>query len=277
MQKKDILSSDVKPAGEGMVWITSMGLALGLTMIVFLLGMIVYNGLEVFWPKPVVQLELKEGSTAGLSNAPVFAGQIVKSQDKAVQKQAKSGAPATPHQEYQLFVGNKDVYGFGYKFIDHSEILAQTRPTDVVVAERLEYGNAIFVSRELQLADGTVLAADSPKFDETLHALIKESNQRRSEIREIERDEIGEINIELEKIRLAKRAIDAKGGELSEKDRAQLAQAEVRKGELQIEYEQLASQARKLRDLQHVNKLVYTTIDGAERSMATGDLIGFLR
>ena len=72
MRTKKIFSGDVKPAGEAWVWVTSMGLAVGLTMIVFLLGMILYNGLEVFWPKPVAQLELREGSEAGIRNAPVF-------------------------------------------------------------------------------------------------------------------------------------------------------------------------------------------------------------
>lgn len=275
MHKKDIFSSDVKPAGEGMVWITSMGLSLGLVMIVFLLGMIVYNGLEVFWPKPVVQLELREGSTAGLNNSRVFAGVIVKSQEKAVQQLAKEGAPQVIQKEYQLFVGNKDVYGFGYKFIDNAEIVQETRPFDLVVAERLEYGNAIFISRELKLADGSVIATGDRQFDETLHDLIKESNRRRAQIREIERDEIGAINIEFEKIRLAEREIEAKGGELSAKDREKLAEAELRKIDLQAEYEELAQQARELRELQHANQLFYTTVDGAERSVATGDLLHY--
>lgn len=275
MHKKDILSNDVKPAGEGMVWITSMGLAVGLTMIVFLLGMIVYNGLEVFWPKPVVRLELRDGSTAGLNSAPVMAGEIVKTQLKAVQELAPDGSALPPQREYQLFVGNKDVYGFGYKFIDVAEVAATTHPADLIVAERLEYGNALFIPRQLKLADGSLIPFRDPAFDQTLRALVREGNDRRGKIRGIERDQIGEINRELEEIRLLRRAIELKGPGVSSSDEAKLAAAATRTGELQSRYESLAAQARELRDRQHANTLVYATVDGAKRTLPTGDLIHY--
>jgi phosphate transport system permease protein len=275
MQKPDFLNSDVKPAGESWVWVTSMGLGVGLTMIVFLLGMIVYNGLEVFWPKPVVRLELKAGSNAGLNNAPAFGGEIVKTQEKAVQALADDGSPLPPQREYQFFVGNKEVYGFGYKFIDNAEIVAETRPTDVVVAERLEYGNAIFVPKEFRLADGSVIAAADAAFGRTFDRLVKEGNARRATIRKIERDQIGDINRQLERMRLERRAIENKGPVVSPADQRRLADFETTTADLQAKYEQLAAQARELRALQSVNRIVYTTMDGVERSLPSGDLIDY--
>lgn len=275
MRKKDFLSDDVKPAGEGMVWITSMGLAVGLTMIVFLLGMIIYNGLEVFWPKPVVRLELKAGSTAGLNNAPAFGGEIVKTQEKAVQALADDGSPLPPQREYQLFVGNKDIYGFGYKFIDHAQIAAEARPAGIVVAERLEYGNAIFLPKQLTLADGAVVLAADPAFDRTFARVVQEGNERRAEIRRIERDQIGEINRQIDRIRLGRRAIEAKGREVAPADREILAGYEADTVRLQADYELLAAQARELRARQNVNRIVYTTLDGAERTLPSGDIIGY--
>ena len=258
-----------------MVWITSMGLAVGLTMIVFLLGMIVYNGLEVFWPKPVVRLELKEGSTAGVNNAPAFGGEIVKTQAKAVQALAADGSPLPSQREYQLFVGNKDVYGFGYKFIDNAKIVSESRPPGVVVAERLEYGNAIFIPKQFTLADGSTVAADDSGFQSTFERLVKAGNERRAEIRRIERDQIGDLNRKFDSIRLARRAIEARGGEPTPADREKLAEFDATTTALQAEYEMLAAKARELRALQDANHIVYTTLDGAERTLPTGDLIGF--
>jgi phosphate transport system permease protein len=275
MQKPDFLTSDVKPAGESWVWVTSMGLSVGLTMIVFLLGMIIYNGLEVFWPKPVVRLELKPGSTAGLNNAPAFGGEIIKTQRKAVQLVADDGSPLPPQREYQLFVGNKDLYGFGYKFIDNAEIVTESRPTDVVVAERLEYGNAIFVPKEFKLADGSVMAASDAAFGQIFDRLVKEGNARRATIRAIERDQIGDINRELERIRLQRRAIENKGPVVSSADQRRLADFETTTADLQAKYEQLAAQARELRALQSANQIVYTTMDGAERTLPSGGLIDY--
>ena len=45
-----------------MVWLTAMGLTIGLVMVVYLIGLIVVNGLTAFWPTRVAQIELQEGA-----------------------------------------------------------------------------------------------------------------------------------------------------------------------------------------------------------------------
>ena len=68
--------------GEPFVWGTAMGLAVGLVMIVYLLGLIVVNGYDAFWPKRVARIELSAESTARLHEAPTLVGEIVKQQQK---------------------------------------------------------------------------------------------------------------------------------------------------------------------------------------------------
>ena len=53
---KDLLKVHAAP-GEPFVWLTSMGLAIGLLMVVGLLCVIVINGLPVFWPGRVVSCQ----------------------------------------------------------------------------------------------------------------------------------------------------------------------------------------------------------------------------
>jgi phosphate transport system permease protein len=274
MRTKKIFSGDVKPAGEAWVWVTSMGLAVGLTMIVFLLGMILYNGLEVFWPKPVAQLELREGSEAGIRNAPVFGGELVKSQEKRVLALGADGEPLPPAREFQLFVGNKDAYGFSYKYIDALEVERMSYPEDVMVAERLEYGNAIFRPRSIRLADGTEMAASAASFLGTFEHLIEEASERRQTIRRIERDEIGAINREIENIRLERRSIEI-AGEPSAADVERLQALDLRLSRLQADYEVLAAEARELRNRQEADELSYVTLDGTERTLPTGNIVGF--
>ena len=43
-----------RPLGEVNIWLASIGLSLGLIMIFGLLGIIVFNGLEAFWPKTIM-------------------------------------------------------------------------------------------------------------------------------------------------------------------------------------------------------------------------------
>ena len=272
--KKPFFSTTFKPIGESWVWVTSMGLAIGLVMIVFLLGMIIYNGLEVFWPKPVARLELREGSQAGIGGSQVFAGEIVKTQTKKV---AAVGSDAPPGQEYQLFVGNKDAYGFTFKYIDADQISAITYPKNLIVAERMEYGRAIFEPVELRINDGSVITAEQPAFYPTLEKLISQANERRRVIRKIERDQIGEINRELETIRLRTRAIEAKANRSAADERQLIEVFPAAVAELQSRFAVLAAEARSLRDLQEVDKLIAKTPDGMDRTIIIGSLIEISR
>ena len=48
--------------GEPMIWLTGGALLLALAMIIFLLAWIAMQGLTTFWPQPVVEVELHDGS-----------------------------------------------------------------------------------------------------------------------------------------------------------------------------------------------------------------------
>src|SRR4030095_2347837 len=71
--------------GEPMVWLTAMGLTIGLAMGVYLIGLIIVNGRAAVCPARVAQIDLREGSKAGMNNAPQLGGKIVKIQQKAIQ------------------------------------------------------------------------------------------------------------------------------------------------------------------------------------------------
>ena len=50
--------------GEPLVWLTGLGLAVGLLMIFTILAVIVYEGVGVFWPKNMVEAKMKDGKRA---------------------------------------------------------------------------------------------------------------------------------------------------------------------------------------------------------------------
>ena len=104
--------------GEPLVWLTAMGLTIGLLMVVYLIGLIVVNGLTAFWPARVAQIELREGSKAGINDSRRLGGKIVKVQQKAIQ-----GDGTRDQSEWQVLVGNKDAYGFGFKYLDCADIV----------------------------------------------------------------------------------------------------------------------------------------------------------
>jgi phosphate transport system permease protein len=51
------------PRGEPWVWFSSLGLIVGLVMVLGLLGLVLMNGLSVFWAPPVPVVRLDDGTS----------------------------------------------------------------------------------------------------------------------------------------------------------------------------------------------------------------------
>lgn len=243
------LRRDGRPAGEPLVWLTAMGLSLGLAMIVALLMVIVGNGMAVFWPKRVHELTLADGT--------VLLGEIVKARER------RDGQG----EEIQVFVGNRDAYGNGFRWLDVASVAAWAMPAGIVEVERTEYGDAIGRPVRLALGDGTQIPADDPGFRAKLDELVREVVRRRAEIFHLERRVIGRnsrlINEQEILLRRARRTGDE---QLAERARAE-------QQRLKAEYERLAEEASRLRALQNAHRLVIRLADGRERRISLGAVV----
>lgn len=254
---KDLLKVHAAP-GEPFVWFTSMGLGIGLLMVAGLLGVIVMNGLPVFWPGRAVAVKLKENIPSPVPNSSEIVGEIVQERTKSVKVLGADGEPAADQKEIQLFVGNKDTYGFSFVFLDSSSIGSIGRPRNMLVLERVEYGDAFGTPVGLQFADGQRIEAGSVGFDSALQELIRDGNARRAKIEKIERIEIGHINSQMTELRV-------KGRDSAESQK-QIA-------ELDEKYNVLASEAKTLRLKQTENQIVLRLPNDVEKSIAIGNII----
>lgn len=264
-----------RPKGEPYVWFTGMGLALGIVMIVFLLGLIVYHGVEVFWPHRVVEVTLIEGSTAGIRGSNVLAGIVRKRQAKKVrtvtEAKVEQGSAFSEHKrEWQLFVGNKDVYGFSFVYIDKDQIQTVRYPQDLMKIERLEYGDAIGYPL-LLIEGGKKIPSDSPLFAKRLAAQVEAVNRRWREIRRIEKSEIGRINYEINKLRLKEKGLKRQKGEAGR----ELERLQERLEALQEHYQLLADRSQGLRAKQEENFLIYRLATGEEKKLALGQIVDY--
>ncbi len=109
--------------GEPWVWATGAALAVTLLIAATLIVVILVNGLGVFWPSELEKLELKGGTAVlgeQVQREEVFQGEGLRNQYK---------------------VGNRDLYGLDFRWIDETEVAKRTRPEDAIALEREEYGN----------------------------------------------------------------------------------------------------------------------------------------
>jgi phosphate transport system permease protein len=250
-------------AGEPFVWLTAMGLTLGLMMVVGLLGIIVSNGLPVFWPKAVYEVTLKPGVTNPVpKGGESFAGELVQTRIKRTPVLTASGEKEENQNELQYFVGNKDIYGINFAFVNSVDVAKVSLPKEIYTVERMEYGDAFMYPLEITLSDGSKISAAEPGFNQKFLEAVEASNALRDQISHIEKTQIGRINTQINDLKV-------KRGN-SPTDARQVA-------DLEASYEKLAADARELRQKQQSVKLTYRAPNNVEKTLPISDVVGFFQ
>jgi phosphate transport system permease protein len=180
-------------SGEPFIWLTGGALALALLLVAGLIGLILYNGFGFFWPKDVLRLTLQSGK--------IMTGQLAD----------REAVPGKPGQyRIKLKVANRDLYGADFQWVDESEIVKREQPSHVVVIERTEWGALIGTLKEVRRGDQVVTPGPEAAWAEVEKAL-PDARRLRSEIRRVEKRDIGRINYAQEQLRLRLRRLELRG------------------------------------------------------------------
>jgi phosphate transport system permease protein len=113
---------------RAMTWLTGGTLALNLLLVAGLLGLLFWNGAGAFWPRPIVDLTLTDGTKV--------LGEV-----HDVETIPQEDSRALPATRLKLKVGNRDLGGAEFQWVDESQIASRAYPKNAVVLERTEWGN----------------------------------------------------------------------------------------------------------------------------------------
>ena len=105
-------------------------------------------------------------------------------------------------------VGNRDVFGSDFRWVDEADIHARTTPKDVVIVERREWGPAY--GRIHTMTDQ--IYVEGQEMRSALNSILVRGRELRESIDHIERNEIGDINHQIEDLRLKERSLALDGG-----------------------------------------------------------------
>lgn len=248
------MNKKFKTPGEPLVWFSSLGLTIGLSMVIFLLAVIFANGIGVFWPYRVAEIKMKPGSEKSSVAARIL-------------KKVKND------QEWQLFLGNKDIYGQAFEFVSKNDVTQVSYPGNVLSMERLEYGEAIGFAKILEEKGGTQIESMAKEFDEKLGTLVDESRERWNQIRDTEKKQIGAINLKMERLNVRKRSIERSGSAATKQAEIQEIDSEAKT--LQNQYDVLAKRASELRARQEEDFLTYRLASGEEKRLPVSQIVHF--
>ena len=116
--------------GDSYIFVASIGLLLSLLMVIWICVIILTKGLGFFWPRDVVQLRMEDGKS--------YLGEPWESKEDKIQQE--NGA-YTLLERIQLKIGNRDLYGLDFKWLNEAKISERIKPDNAFIFERLEYGN----------------------------------------------------------------------------------------------------------------------------------------
>ena len=244
-------------SGSLFIWLSGGALACSLLLIGGLLTLIFINGMGYFWPKDLVQLTLKDGTRV--------LGEMVDTQ-----RIPGTVSPEFPEGQarIQLKVGNRDLYGQDFRWVDEEDIAQRAWPEDVVAFERREWGN--FYGWIAEVRDGdTRLAQGREEAWKALYPLLDQTESIHQEIHHIERDVIGAINYDIERARLTLRELELKG--TLPRDSAVSLQQDIQKRELA--YQEQVQRLEGLYEQLHRYRVTLIDVAGEEKSFPIGGMV----
>lgn len=251
--------------GDSLTALCGGALALNLLLILSLLGLIAWQGFSFFWQKPLTQFELTDGRKV--------LGEVHARESRPIEVGAAEGSSG---YRLQIKVGNRDLNGADFLWLDESEIAARSEPTDVVLLERLEWGN--FYGRPARLLSGSTVLADGAEASwQALGPMLAAKEKVRDDIRDLEKGDIGAINTRIDRLRLERRRAELDLG-LSETERAsRFAAVAAATAEAEAEYQTLADNLFRQRETLMAETLEMAAADGTVQTIPVGAIVSAIQ
>lgn len=250
--------------GNSMTALCGGALALNLLLIIGLLVLIASKGLGYFWQKPVVELVLEDGTR--------LLGEI------NLRQETPRGAwknSTQPEYRIRMKVGNRDLTGADFVWVDESAIHSRETPADALLLERLEWGN--FYGRLVAVEASAGARASGAEISwKTLAPLLEAKERERAALHKLEKGAIGDVNAAIERLRLQEKALALR--DLSAEEVAsRKGRIDERLTQEQARYDALSSELFAQREALMREILVVRATDGAEKRIPAGAVVRAVR
>ena len=227
-------------SGTPWVWLNAGAVSASIIMVIGLLLLIAVRGLGHFWPKTIWEIDYLENNASV-----VLLGERAKVETVSVKQLKAAGLDIKLDKEFVertlLKTGNRDVYGFDFKLIVAPNEVNIRKPKKAIVFERTQWGNFYGFLQSIQ-ERGDDVAVDSGSLWQELQHRLDRVSELRERIHEIEKNKIGKINYQIEKLRLRERKYEY----LGERDEDAIIDIENQRKQLTAKYEVLKKELDQL-------------------------------
>ena len=243
-------------SGTPWVWGTAGGLAVALVLVFGVLGLTAARGLTYFWPSQVIETTYteKDGSKIRLI------GEIRESEEVSARRLVESGFNIPSDEKftkrYLLKLGNRDVYGFDFKWYPAPLLTEFTHPKNLLTVERHEWGN--FYGHLKSVKENGIVVAEGDDALPELEKRVERAQKLFAEIFHTEKHDIGDVNFTLEQLRLKEHKLQLEG----KFDDASRQLIEKQREEANAQFAEIQTRLEKLREEIARDSLSAEVMDG---------------
>jgi phosphate transport system permease protein len=244
-------------SGTPWIWMNAGAVAIALVAVFGLLLLILFRGMSHFWPANVDAFYYDNGSNSLTVIAEIVESEIVPVESLHGIENAVGDAEGNV-ERYLVKTGNRDILGSDFRWLYDIDLVKREQPEELMVLERIEWGNFYGYLNSVYENDALVASADKawPEFNKRLRRTI----DIREQILHLEQSKIGAINYKLERLRLKQRSLEL-DGELTDEAINKL---EEKRTGLNLEYEALLKQTQLLYQQINRDSIRTTVMDGTE-------------
>ena len=266
-------SADLSAVGEPWLWGLGGALAIGIILVAGFLTMIFWNGVSTFWPKPIEVVTLTDGTV--VAGEPTRSGvyRVGVNLRETLSPEALDMIDANDGFAHRVLYrsANFDLYGDDFRWVSDYEVAEVERPADFYLLERQEWGP--FVGRIVGLTlDGQERDLDEYDYPDLRQAQGR-ARERFEQIRHIEKKDIGRVNYEIERERLALRRTQLRHGEDSEQYRAQQQEAAARIAELEQQFAKHQARITEIRERDRRDWFLLEEVGGRTKQQLLSEVV----
>ena len=192
--------------GTPWIWLNAAAVSLSLIMVFGLLAMITIRGMGHFWPSSVMEFDYK---VPGKTSQRII-GEIIETAEVSLENLRNSGVELETDKtwitRHLIKTGNRDVLGSDFRWLLVPYMGNHHRPQNIMVLERREWGNFYGYLKSIK-QDGNIITDEDNSWNELVTRLDR-VEKIQQQIHDIEKNDIGTINYQLEQLRLKKRRLE---------------------------------------------------------------------
>ena len=255
-------------SGTPWVWLNASAVSISIIMVVGLLLLILVRGMGHFWPSTIIEADYTEDNGQQIR----LAGEIHETETVPAARLSSAGISldgqdASEFTRYLLKVGNRDVSGRDFRWILEYRMKDRHFPEAIAVLERREWGDMYGYIKQIDYQGQSI--SDEAQLWPVLQERLAASLAIHDEIKAIEKDDIGAINHQMERLRLQERRLEL-DGELDDGHKADL---QEKHAALQRQYQQQQDRLTSLHEKSDQGQLTVQLADGQSVSVPIAKII----